>query len=201
MKKIIILFIVGLFAFQTTSLWAQTDSDVVTFTVELQTVFDIEITANNSILVVFATAAEYTNGIVSADETTFTVEATQDWEVMIDGDGNLTPGATGSGFIPLNYVGCWARSTGNFVDGTEIDIQFPDQANAHGLTTTSTLFVDNNSSNAGDASDNTYVITWAVGTQSGSMAAESVYDGLNNSTFTAPGVYSTNINLTLQLDS
>lgn len=201
MKKILILFIVGLFAFQTTSLWAQTDTDVVDFTVELQTVFDINITAGNSIWVTFATAAEYTNGIVSTDETTFTVDATANWEVTIVGAGNLTPNPTGTGFIPLDYVGCWARSTGNFVDGTEIDIQYKNQANALGLTTTPTLFIDNFSSNAGDASDNTYVITWAVGTQDGSMAAESVYDGLNNGTFTAPGIYNTTITLTLQADT
>jgi len=150
--------------------------------------------------VTFTTAAEYTNGIVSTDETTFTVDATEDWEVTIAGAGDLLP-VTGTGAIPLDYVGCWCRSTGNFVDGTEINIQYPDQANALGLSTTPTLFVDNGTGNAGDATDNTYVITWAVGTQDGSMAAESVYDGLNAGYFTAPGEYNTDITLTLQADS
>jgi hypothetical protein len=197
MKRILILFLVGMFAFQTTGVQAQPDSEVVDFTVIFETVFDLAIVSGNAITVTFTTSADYNNGIVSGTPTDFTVESTINWDVMISGAGDLAP-VTGSGAVPLDYVGCWVASTGTFTDGAEFDIAFPDQASAHGLTTTPTAFITNNGGNAGSVTDNAFTITWAVGTQDGSMAAESVFTGLALNKFTAPGQYNTDITLTAQ---
>lgn len=199
MKKLIILFIAGLFAFQTTGLKAQPDSEIVDFTVEFLTVFDLAIVSGSAITVTFTTAAEYTAGIVSPATTDITVESTIPWDLMISGAGNLQP-VTGTGAVPLNYVGVWASATGTYTDGDEFNIQFPDHANCHGMTTTPTLLIDNNNGNAGNITQNAFNIAWAVGTQQGTMAAESVFDGLAASTFTAPGEYNTDITLTAQAD-
>lgn len=197
MKRILILLLVGMFAFQTTGVQAQPDSEIVDFTVEFVTVFDLAIVSGSAIVVTFTTAAEYNAGIVSTDFTDITVESTVNWDLMISGAGALAP-VTGTGAVPLNYVGCWANETGTYTDGSEFDIAFSTQAAAHGLTTTPTALITNNSGNAGGIAENAFRITWAVGTQDGTMATESVFDGLAAGTFTAPGEYNTDITLTAQ---
>ena len=178
----------------TTSVMAQTDTDVVNFTAILQDVLNLSVTAGQSQTADFDEPAEYNLGIDAVGTTTITVESTANWDVTInaadfsDGGGNI---------IPIENLGVWCEATGTHLIGTEVDCNYTSLAAALGITAVDQTILDDLGGNGGDASDNAFNLNWTMGTMQGSMNTNSIFEQVSDGTIGALGTYTTTVNLTL----
>jgi len=194
MKRITLIMLVFLAA-QTTSLIAQTDTDVVNFNAILAEVFDITVTSGNNQTANFDTPTTYNVGIDAVGTSTITVEATNDWDVQISAP-DFTDG--GTNIIPINNLGVWCESTGNNAIGTEVTCAYTTLATCMGLTIADQMLLDHGTgTNAGDALDNAFNLNWTMGTLNGSMNTATMLQQVADGTIGAMGTYTTVATLTL----
>ena len=202
MKKMFLLFAV-LLAFSTqNNLRAQTDFDVVNFTAILQELFDITVTSGNDQTATFATAINYNDGVwelagIASGQSVVTMEATGNWNVYI-GAPDFDDGAGQA--IPIANLGVWVEDQGDHTNGVEVDYVCDAAGTSQGITNAlDTEFIMHGSGgdNAGDASDNTFLLHWRMGTQDGTMLiGQSMFDQMANGDF-GPGTYTTVVTLTM----
>lgn len=193
MKKIIIIMVVLLVA-HTTSVMAQTDTDVVNFTAILQDVLNLNVTSGQDQTATFDTPDKYNLGIDAVGTTTITVESTANWDVQINA-ANFSDG--GGNIIPIDNLGVWCEATGTHLIGTEVDCSFTSLATAMGITAADQTLLDNLAGNGGDASDNAFNLNWTMGTMNNTMNTASMFEQVSDGTIGALGTYTTTVNLTL----
>lgn len=178
----------------TTSVMAQTDTDVVNFTAILTDVLSLNVISGQAQTAEFNTPDRYNFGIDAVGTTTITVESTANWDVQInaadfsDGGGNI---------IPINNLGVWCQATGLHLIGTEVDCSYTSLADAWGITTADQTLLDDLGGNGGDASDNAFNLNWTMGSMNGSMNTASMFEQVSDGTIGALGTYTTTVNLTL----
>lgn len=178
----------------TTSVMAQTDTDVVNFTAILQDVLNLNVTSGQDQTATFDTPDKYNLGIDAVGTTTITVESTANWDVQInaadfsDGGGNT---------IPIDNLGVWCEATGTHLIGTEVDCSFTSLATAMGITAADQTLLDNLAGNGGDASDNAFNLNWTMGTMNNTMNTASMFEQVSDGTIGALGTFTTTVNLTL----
>lgn len=200
MKKLLLLLSM-LFAVQI-AVVAQVneDNDVVDFLAHLLETYDITVTDGNSQEITFAVAADYNAGVTEAGgidpgTSTVTVEATGDWRMDIEATDFVQ--VAGPGVIPINNLGVWVEAIGTHQFGVELDCDFDAVGNALGLSIApGVTFIYNVAGNAGDASDNEFLLHWLMGTQNGSMRPESMFDQISDGDF-GLGDYTSQAILTL----
>jgi hypothetical protein len=207
MKKLILITGI-LFAMQTALMAQVTDTDIVVFNAHLLKTFDLTVVDGNTQEITFAVAADYNNGVVGGlgilpGISTITVEATGNWWLSINAPDFIPyatgPNGAGTGTIPINNLGVWCQATGGNQFGSEVTCAYDAVANALGLQNppAAPTLIGNGTGNAGDISDNTYVLNWLMGTQDGSMnTATTMFDQLSSGVF-GPGDFTTTATLTL----
>lgn len=193
MKKLL-LILLAIFAIQTASLKAQTDTDVVNFTAVLSSVLNLNVTSGADQTAAFDTPAEYNLGINAVGTTAVTMESTSDWDLKINA-ADFSDG--GTNIIPINNLGVWCEATGTHQIGTEVTCSNTSLATSMGLTNADQTILDNGTANGGDATDNAFNLNWTMGTMQGTMNTLSIFDQLSNGTIGGLGSYTTVVNLTL----
>lgn len=181
----------------TTSVMAQTDTDVVNFTAILQDVLNLNVTSGQDQTATFDTPDKYNLGIDAVGTTTITVESTANWDLQINA---ADFSGAGTNTIPIDNLGVWCEATGTHVIGTEVTCSNTSLAAAMGLTVADQTILDDaggNGGNGGDASDNAFNLYWTMGSMNGTMNTASMFDQLSDGTIGALGEYTTTVNLTL----
>lgn len=183
-----------LIATQAGHLFAQTDTENVTFNAVLSSVLNLNVTGGDNQTATFDSPATYNFGIDAVGTTTITVESTSDWSLAISAP-DLSDGASAT--IPINNVGVWLEATGDHQFGTEVTTSYGSLANACGLLNTAQTIIDNGTGNSGDASDNAFNVNWTMGTMHNTMNGLSIFDQLSNGTIPNIGSFTTTVNLTV----
>jgi hypothetical protein len=98
--------------------------------------------------------------------------------------------------ITIDNVGVWCEATGVHQFGTEVTCAYQSADAALGLSTADVTLIDLGTGNAGDATDNLFVLHWLMGTMQGSMNPQSMFAQLSAGVFTM-GEYTTTIVLTM----
>ena len=181
-------------AHTTTSVMAQTDTDVVNFTAILQDVLNLNVTSGQDQTATFDTPDKYNLGIDAVGTTTITVESTANWDVQINA-ANFSDG--GGNTIPIDNLGVWCEATGTHLIGTEVDCSNTSLATAMGITSVDQTLLDDLAGNGGDASDNAFNLNWTMGSMNGTMNTASMFEQVSDGTIGALGTYTTTVNLTL----
>jgi hypothetical protein len=202
MKKFVFLLAI-LFAMQTALLAQLTDTEPVVFNAHLLETFNLNIDVPGATQeITFAVAADYNNGVFEAAGIVpgishATVEATGNWELTI-----LCPdfvgGNGGAQVIPINNLGVWCDDLlGTHKFGGEVTCAYQNAAASLGLSTGSQVLIGLGSGNAGDITDNHFVLHWRMGTRdNASMNPLSMFDQLAVPDFTT-GDYTTTALLTI----
>lgn len=201
MKKIVLLL--GLLFAMQAALMAQVNTQDVLFNAHLVSTFNLNLTGGDVQEIIFDNAAEYNNGVtgplgsgIDPGFTTITVEATEDWHVTI-----ACPPFGGAGTIPIDNLGVYCASTGTYTFGAQLSCAFISPLTIHGMTIAPVTLIGVGTgvgaSNAGDATDNMFTLSWEMGTmQNASMHADSMFDQMANGDFPT-GDYTTTGTLTL----
>ena len=201
MKKIVLLFAV-FFALTQMRVFAQaTDQEVVNFNVHLLSTFNLNVDGIDQ-EVTFATPADYNNGVTEAGGivpgyTDISMETTGNWNLVISAP-DCSPIAPATGSIPIDNLGVWVEATGtnNFGNGA-VTTLYDAAANAMGMTVADQELIGLGSGNAGDISDNAFVLHWLFGTRQGTMhQPETMFDQLTAGVFSL-GDFTTTATLTL----
>jgi hypothetical protein len=200
MKKILLLLGL-LFALQMqTTLRAQMeDVENVVFNAILSGAFNLIVQDGDVQTATFASAADYNNGITEAagivpGYTTVIMEATGNWYLKISAPDFLP--ITGTGSIPINNLGVWCEASGVHQFGTEVTCAYQSADAALGLANSDVTLIDLGSENAGDQTDNLFVLHWLMGTMQGSMNPATMFSQLANGIF-SQGTYTSTAVLTM----
>lgn len=192
MKKFTFILVIAILT-QVGTLFAQ-DTEQVTFEAILAEVLNLNVTGGGAQTVTFDTPDRYNLGVDDVGQTTITIESTTDWNLAVSA-ANLVDGAGAS--IPINNVGIWLAATGAHTIGGEVSSSFTSLATSCGITVAAQTIIDNNGSNAGDATDNAFTINWTMGTMQGTMNPASIFDQLADGTIANTGTFNTTVNFTV----
>ena len=200
MKKLGILF-AGLFLFvNMASSQAVDDRAVIPVAVTLNSILRLNVTSGGNIEFNFNTLADYQNGIEasSAYQTHFNVASSVDWQVNMYSENATLIGTdiiAGSNTMPLNNIGYTVElATG--ATAANYNIPFNDDGGSAGpLTNVPATFIVRaaGDGNAGDITDNAFIIHWRCGTQEGTMRQATIL-----SQGFAADRYATNVFLVLE---
>jgi hypothetical protein len=190
---------------QTALMAQQTTGDVV-FNLTLQGTLNLTILPGGTPqAILFQNAANYNNGVtggagITPGNTQITIEATQNWHLMI---GCLTNFTGTAGTIPINNLGVYCEATGThkFTNiPAEVTSTCQISANAMGLKIGDLELIGLGSGNMGDATDNAFTLKWEMGTMKvanpNPMHNTSMFDQMANGDFVV-GLASTTATLTL----
>lgn len=200
MKKIILLagLLIAL-QMQTTLRAQQEDAENVIFNAILSGAFNLVVQDGDVQTATFASAADYNNGVTEAGGivpgfTTVAMEATGNWFLKISAPDFMP--TTGTGSIPINNLGVWCEATGVHQFGIEVTCSYQSADAALGLTTTDMNLIELGTDNAGDQTDNLFVLHWLMGTMQGSMNPATMFSQLANGIF-SQGTYTSTVVLTM----
>jgi hypothetical protein len=203
MKKVILLFgLLMALQMQTRVLAQQTSQGNVVFTAYLNGAFNLIVVDGGIQTATFGSADDYnfgvseTQGVPGIDPgfSTVTMEATGNWYLKISAP-DFTP-TIGTGVIPINNLGVWCEATGVHQFGTEVICNHQSADNALGILNTDVNLIDLGTDDAGDQTDNVFILHWLMGTMQGSMNPASMFSQLAAGIF-SQGTYNTTVVLTM----
>lgn len=219
MKKITLLFSL---IFATSMLFSQAviDYAIVPVSINLNSIFRLNVTSGGSIEFTLTTLAEYNSGIdgntKTRYQTHFNVASSIDFDVTIQSEDATFIGANGN-TMDFNNLGYSIAESGTGTEGAGNDwLLTPSAVDVTGgtdwpsiltnaavdIVTSQDVAVDGGTGGAGDGSKNSFQIIWELGTKNlddplapgpTDMSPNSI---LENSI--APDRYSTNVFLTLE---
>lgn len=197
MKKILLIF-VAVLAYQAAIFAQAEDTEDIIFNLEMNEVYELTVLAGGTPqTIVFLDADDYNNGVTAGDGITpgisdITVEATGDWDLRI-----ICPnfvGGTGTDEVPIGNLGFTVIDQGDHNNGDEVTHT---GATVQQLAETEEdLIMYNSGSNAGDATDNAWRLTWEMGTVAVAYVDGSMFDQIANGDFPI-GDYTTTATLSL----
>jgi hypothetical protein len=189
MKKLVLLFGM-LFALQA-ALMAQQTTGNITFNAHLNQTFNLIIVNGDVQEITFATAADYNNGVVAGvgilpGSSLINIEATEDWDLTIECPDFLPFGANGgTGVIPIDNLGYEITENGAHGLATNEVTYLAGNPDPVALTNAPAPCISMNTvSDAGDATDNAFTLTWQMGTMLGDMHGTSMFDQMAAGDFT-----------------
>jgi hypothetical protein len=203
MKKIILLLgLLVALQMQTTLRAQQEDAENVVFNAILSGAFNLIVQDGDIQTATFASADDYnfgiseTQGVPGIDPgfTTVAMEATGNWYLKISAPDFMP--TTGTGSIPINNLGVWCEATGVHQFGIEVTCAYQSADAALGLANSDVTLIDLGSDNAGDQTDNLFVLHWLMGTMQGSMNPLTMFSQLANGVF-SQGTYTSTAVLTM----
>jgi hypothetical protein len=203
MKKLIFLLVMCFALLWQNTLLAQlVDDENVVFNAILSGAFNLVVQDGDVQTATFASADDYNLGIsetqgtpgIDPGFTTVGMEATGNWYLKI-GAPDFTP-ITGTGSIPINNLGVWCEATGVHQFGIEVTCSYQSADAALGLLNTDVTLIDLGTENAGDQTDNEFILHWLMGTMQGSMNPASMFSQLANGIF-SQGTYTSTAVLTM----
>lgn len=162
MKKLVLLL--GLMFALQAAMMAQQNTDNILFTAHLNQTFNINVPSGDAQIITFANAADYNNGVVATigimpGISRVTVEATADWNMTIE-----CPNFTGAGIIPIENLGVAITDVGTHHNNAEV-VYTALPGTPQPLTIAPAALISKGSlSDAGDISDNSWDLTWEMGT-------------------------------------
>ncbi len=202
MKKFVFLLTIVLALTAGSKVMAQlTDQDNVIFNAHLLEVLDITVTAGGTQEITFGTAASYNTGVyegagIVPGTSTVTVNSTVNWNMTIL-CLDFSPLAGAPGSIPIDNLGVWCESTGTFGFGAQNVCTNTSIATTLGLDPLEQPLISNGTGNAGDATENTFLFHWRMGTRdNATMNPATMFDQLQSNVF-GIGDYTTTAVLTV----
>jgi hypothetical protein len=203
MKKITLLLCLLIAGSWQTRLMAQIDdTENVIFNAILGGVFNLIVQDGDLQTATFNSADDYNFGVseilgtpgIDPGFTTVAMEATGNWYLKISAP-DFTP-IVGTGTIPINNLGVWVEATGAHQFGTEVTCSYQSADAALGLLNTDVTLIDLGTENAGDETDNLFVLHWLMGTMQGSMNPATMFSQLSAGVF-SQGQYTSTVVLTM----
>jgi hypothetical protein len=203
MKKVILLLGLLIAVQFQSKVFAQLEDDEdVIFNAILGGAFNLVVVDGDIQTATFASADDYNIGIsetqgnpgIDPGFTTVAMEATGNWFLKISAP-DFTP-IVGTGIIPINNLGVWCEATGVHQFGTEVTCSYQSADAALGLLTTDVTLIDLGTGNAGDDTDNLFVLHWLMGTMQGGMNPATMFSQLSNGDFSM-GTFTSTVVLTM----